>query len=548
MGILGLTLFILGSLLAMSLILFPRDDHFQIYLSQLDLAIEKGKLEEVEKLFNKTSSYAKWPRQWRSLLKRAYLLGRDSGDYGFYLAMARKALEKYGGKGDFNAIYTSALLWNGNYRGAADTLDKIPHPQYKSLVAEAFLSFRIWEEYSLGDYSPLEFIKEKIQFKEEPGFFGTVGSLTGNPAISYNGALLYMEEGNRQKAKEILLSLDKSRLSPYKLAVPYYDLGLYPEARNAFQAQVYLNEISDTPSHLVYLYLANLEHMAGEKAAALLSYTKALEADPRGNWKTYQSLARLYLDVGYSRRSRETFLAGMENFPNEFALLEDYVSFFNQEEPIEAQRMLVKYEEEHPGDNNAQLLRMRVYSGDTSLQERQRILWELFNEDSSNPKVTRTLLWYLGGIDDLEGMEIVLERNLRNGPLQDWHHFYYAIIQMKREEFNLARISTQKAYELRPSWINSHNYAMMEWAVQNWDFALELLEEAYRTLEGRAILRDKGIYLSQILYKKARILEEQGRIEEASEALVLSLEKDPENIQAGSLYRRLKEANDKIEE
>lgn len=534
-------LFLLGIVIALFLLFFPSEDYFQHYLNQSDKYLALERYPDMQEQLDKASRHARSREQWFSLFKRAYRAAESRDDYEYYNDLLERSRRFLKGGADHEALHSAGLLWTGQYEKAAASLYTIQSDKYSSLIAESLLSYDVFRNYDLQELSPLDFIKEKIQYQEDPEFFHSVGSRADNPILLYNAALLSLEAGDYDRAASIAVDLPGNRISPYHRAVLYYDLGYRDRAYEAFRAQLVVDEINSTQRFSIHQQIADLAHDKGEVQTALVHYGKALMIDPRGSWKNYRNMARIYLDQGYSKKARALLREGMQVFPDTMELLEDYVIYFHKDYPVEVRKILDSFIRLSPGLTEAQLLQLRYFPGQMSSVQYQAEIWDLFNRDESNDSVTRFLLWYLSGIGDMDGMRIVLER-YKSGEeeLPYWHHFYQSVIALNQFNLELAVKEMNIAHSAREDWLFTYNSAVLASLTGDKQRAAELLDESAGKLAAGDTVFGRDSYLSTIYYEQALLLVENDEFTQAIALLEQAVVLDKQNIRAGTVLNRIK--------
>ncbi|MDC7232391.1 MAG: hypothetical protein PQJ58_04110, partial [Spirochaetales bacterium] len=321
-------LFLLGILIALFLLFVPSEDYFQYYLNQSDKYLSLERYKDMEEQLNRASRHAKTREQWFSLFKRAYRSGSAQDDYTYFQSLVERSRRFLKGGADHEALNTAGLLWTGQYEKAAASLYSIQSDKYSSLIAESLLSYDVFRNYDLQDLTPLEFIKEKIRYQEDPEFFHSVGMKADNPVLLYNAALLSLEAGDYDRAASIAVNLPGNRISPYHRAILFYDLGYMDQAYDAFKAQSVIDDMNNTQRFSVHQQLADIAYEKGNSEEALVHYGRALMTDAYGSLKNFRNMARIYIDKGYSNKARAVLKEGMQVFPDSIELLEDFIVYY----------------------------------------------------------------------------------------------------------------------------------------------------------------------------------------------------------------------------
>ncbi|MDC7241342.1 MAG: hypothetical protein PQJ50_13380 [Spirochaetales bacterium] len=533
-------LFLLGALISLYLLFSPAEDYFQFYLDQSDKFLIQERYSDMEEQLLKASRHAKTRQQWFSLFKRSYMSAEAREDYSDFQGLVERSRRFLKGGADHEAINTAALLWTGQYEKASASLYSIQNEKYSSLIAETLLSYDVFRNYDLEGMTPLAFIKEKIRYQEDPDFFYSIGTKADNPVLLYNAALLSMEAGNTDLAGAIASGLPVNRISPYHLAVLFYDLGFYDRAFDSFTAQSLLDEMNSNQRFSVHQQIADIAFARGDQREALNQYAKAMTISPSGSWKNFRNMARIYFDQGYSNKARAVLREGIGIFPDSLPLLKDYVIYYHKDYPVEVRSELDAFMRTHPDLTEARLINMRYFPHQMSAVVYQAELWDLFNSDESNEAVTRFLLWYLSGINDADGMRIVLQRFKSGEEKPFWYHFYQSVIALNERDIDRAVKEIEICYSLKKDWIFSYNRAVLAQLKGNDTLALTYLEQASNELELRLNLFGREGYLSRISYERALILVEREDFDAAVSLLERAVALDGTNVRAAAVLNRIK--------
>ncbi len=534
-------LFLLGSVISLYLLFFPSEDYFQLYLSQSDKYLSQQRYSDMEEELLKASRYAKTQQQWFSLFKRSYTAASAMDDYSDFQGLVERSRRFLKGGADHEAVNTAALLWTGQYEKASASLYTIQNEKYSTLIAETLLSYDVYRNYDLGGLTPLQFIKEKIRFQEDPDFFYSIGTRADNPVLLYNAALLSMETGDTDLAGAIVSALPVNRISPYHLGVLYYDLGYYDRAYDSFTAQSLIDDMNSNQRFSIHQQIADIAFARGDYDEALSHYGRAMNINPSGSWKNFRNMARIYFDQGYSNKARAVLREGIGIYPDSLPLLKDYVVYYHDDYPVEVRSELDAFMRVYPGLTEARLISMRYFPRQMSSVLYQAELWDLFNRDESNPAVTRFLLWYLSGVNDTDGMKIVLQRfKPEDGEVPYWHHFYQSVISLNERDINEVVKEMEISYSLNKDWIFSYNLSVLARLRGDQTLALGYLDQAYSELGLRNNLFGRDGYLSRISYERALILVEREDFEGAIGLLEEAVALDGTNVRAAAVLNRIK--------
>ncbi|MDC7224511.1 MAG: hypothetical protein PQJ60_12275, partial [Spirochaetales bacterium] len=91
-------------------------------------------------------------------------------------------------------------------------------------------------------------------------------------------------------------------------------------------------------------------------------------------------------------------------------------------------------------------------------------LWELFNSNSGNEKVTRYLLWYMAVSGDFDSMRIIMERHAKSvGERPNWYPLYEGLILALEQPQNYeeAEKVLREYYGASKDWFAGQNLAVL---------------------------------------------------------------------------------------
>ncbi len=535
-----LVLFMLASILGIFILFQPHDDRFQYYIRQVDNYIEAKRFTEIPPLLVRATRYADKREQWFSIFKRSYQVCRNLKDYRSFnnlLDISRKFI--HGGP-EHDALYTASLLWTDQYEKASASLYSISQPGYETLVAESLLSYEVYRNYELGEQHPIEFIKDKISFQEDPDFFHIIGTLSDNETLLYNAVLLYMESGQFDVAEQILGQLSSTRIPPLRMGVVYYDLGQITRALEYYKAQDVVDEIKENQRFSLKQQIGDMQYMLGREGEALKSYEAGLALHRAGSWKLYRNIARLYFEKGYSRKAKIVLEDGLHNFPDQVELLEDYVRFFSRDISMTVKRTLEAYISRFPEDMEAKLLQIRYFPEPMNPTQYQARLWEFFNNSHNNEAVTRFLLWYLSGVEDRKSMKIVLQRYEYEEEKPHWYILYEGILEFLEKDTEKALQKMEEASAIHPSWLYERNKAIFNYSLGHNDIAMIQMGQAVDGLLKEPSLVNANPILSEMYFTMGKLFLEEKDFKSAQEHLENAIACYPENHSARSLLKRIK--------
>jgi len=522
-------------------ILFQADENrFQFYLDQSDLSVKVERYRDVPDILIRASRYADTKNQWFSLFKRSYISCHALNDYSTFNDLIERSRKFIKAGPEHDALFTASLLWTDQYERAAASLYSIKQPGFETLSAESLLSFEVYRNYSFHDQSPIDFIKEKIGYQEDPDFFRIIGTLADNEVLLYNALLLYMEKGQFQDAENILKGLSLNKISPYRMGIVSYDLGKYKNALEFYQAQDIVDEMKENQRFSMKEQIGDLQYLLGRGDEALASYETGLSLHAEGSWKLYRNIARLYYDRGYSRKAKIILEEGLEAFPNQIELLTDYVLFFAEDYGLIVKKKLEAHISHFPNDMEAKLLKIRYFPDPMNSTQYQAHLWEYFNNGDQDESVARFLLWYLSGLGDSKSLRIVLKRYDYAAEKPHWYLFYEGILFFLEQDIDKALEKMEEASRIFPSWLYERNKSMLNYSLGYLDIAIMQIQSAISDLSKETSMLNGKDLLSDMYVNLGEMYLDQEDFRNASGAFEKSIQFNPDNFNAKSQLNRIK--------
>ncbi len=537
--LLGLVLFMIASILGVFILFQPDDDRFGFYLNAVDTYLERETYKDIPDLLIRASRYAENRENWFSLFKRSYLCAFNTNDYIPFYELLNRSRKFLKAGPEHDALYTASLLWTDQYEKAAASLYAVSQEGFESLTAETLLSFEVYRNYSIGDRDPIEFIKEKIAYQEDPDFFEVIGRLSGNEILLYNAVILYLESANTAKAEEIVSTLSSRRISPFRLGVVHYDLMNYEKALEYYQAQDVIDEMKENQRYSMKEQIGDVQFLLGRSDSALHFYEAAVATHDSGSWKLYRNIARLYYAKGYSRKAKLLLEKGLSIFPDQIELLTDYVRLYYRDYSLIVENRLNAFISRYPDDMQARLLKIRYFPDPMNATQYQSRLWEYFNASDNSERITRFLLWYLAGLGDSESMEIVLKRYDYGENKPHWYLFYEGILASLQKNPSEALKKMEEASVLYPSWLYESNKSALNLLLGNHDAALEEIIKAIEMLEKENTLENSQELLSDLYVRLGDMYLDLQDFKAAMDSYSLSIQYNPENFKAKTKLNRI---------
>lgn len=409
----------------------------------------------------RASRWASSTDQWFELLRISNQLAQENQRWDLLWRYSQRALNDFPGREDFRACLVGGLLWDEKWDRASEEAEKLYSDQYLGLRAEANL---VQESLRLNPMEePYQGVLELLKEWKDPQYYQTIAELTGNIPLLADAALLWAAQGDMQRAYILVPRLVDQRVPDQLPGLIAYDWGDLETAQSFLTNQMLVDIGLYRERWTLNALLADISWQLGDLGTAETYYLRSLEIE--NNWKPLLNLSLLMHRQGVGKASLEWMEEGLAAFPNEAALVEHFVYYWRSEYPIVAQRLLNEHLSNNPEDISLRLHQILYFPREMSPQEYGAFLWELFNENCSNPLVTRFLLWYLMSQGNYMDAEIVMERYLRSidVPTQ-WQDIYGSIIDVLQNDSVIPEIrqELESSPRDRRSWFYSYNLAVLQ--------------------------------------------------------------------------------------
>jgi predicted negative regulator of RcsB-dependent stress response len=508
-------------------------------LRQVDRDISQGYLGRAGEALSRLGRLPRDEELLLGLLKRAYLLGRSSGDSSLFASLSRRASAADHRSGRLRLAAAYGMLRSGEPKAALSLLRKgaAPPEAAAGLAGEAALRTGSVFSAETGPAAGLA----ALQGSRDAARFEEVARQTGAASLLLDAALLRMSEGN----PDVAVRLSSELPAGYPFDEPAGFIS-YDASDNA-STRLRLSRLasSPAPSPEVLLVFGDCLLLSGRPAEARRAYGEALSREPAASWVPYLNLARIAESGGdaagadaYRARARELFPDQEEVF------LDSARAAASSGSGEEAGRILSGLLARRPGSLPANLMALSLEAPRLSPEAYRGRVWKLFDASPSDPAAAGVLIEALTAVRDWKGVEEAADAfEAAGGERGDARIALYrsaaAALQGKlaEAEARLRRVSGPARAEAR------------------YDLALVLLAGG-RAAEARAVLAEAAAalpaggagapnsVLSLVETRTAQADLLSGDASGAGRALARALNLDPDNRLARLLARKLEAGKD----
>jgi len=440
--------------LAVAVLLFllrsSSEDSFDELISSTELALQSdSKLEfrrELLRASRRAISSADW-KQVLSIAAESIPANARPSDYRLFTVLAGRGASANADDEDFLAYWLWGLFRGGKLSKASGHVQLLSGGKWSSLAAEIRL------KNLPGDDRIKRFVSGNYQ-SSDPELFSRIALLTESAELSYDAALLYMLNGNSEKAYEmaVILMSGARRWSDEKL----------PASRNVYTALAeialdagYKDSAIDWLSLrldesrrrrsvswrnlglLGYLYweVYSMQEKAEYRDLARNVWNEALEIVSSSgaeldddSWRIWINLSSLEEMAGNVERSEEILNEALSRFPDKSEIKAVWARKHIDSEPALARRLVRQSIEA----NNDPILRITAIAIDPEivnprLYEAQ--LWELFEivasaghtvHETDAQIIATFLLEYMSLRKNFSSIDIAIERYMNFRPHETW--------------------------------------------------------------------------------------------------------------------------------
>ncbi|MBN2627700.1 MAG: tetratricopeptide repeat protein, partial [Spirochaetales bacterium] len=412
----------------------PRLESINYYLTQSDELFKEGQYRRSEDMLEKSSSFAQGRSDWLRIIKRSYLLSRESGDWETYRNYAERAVKLYQGSEEMWSYYLTSLLWTGRYDKAMKYEERLNDERFSSIAAEIRLTR---ESLNIDETKPpYKGVLDRLYWERDADFYTLIGTIAQIDDLKADAVMLWMGLGEKDKALSAALSLKNPDAYPQILGLMYWDRGDREKALYYLSLQNRLDQKYQNQRWTLNNILGDGYFLTGDWEKAEAHYLTSLEIKGEDNWRPFVNRALLYEQKKYYKEASRIILEALPLYSRVREVVLYFLDNWKETFPVRAERVVYSYLQEFPGDVEVRLEQISSFPEEMTPEAYRAFLWELFNENSENVKVTEYLLWYMAVLGDFESMQIIMERHEKAlGKRPDNYPLYEGLIRaLKRPQ------------------------------------------------------------------------------------------------------------------
>lgn len=512
-------------------------------LKEADAALESGQYEQTESLLTRAFDLEKRADARLMVLKRAYRLCRELGDYAQLAEWAGSARQSDPTNPALLRLAVLAQLRAGRPDAAQKLLSERKtrrlirsEPDLQYLAAEAAMLVpnseqEVWLPPELKAIVSLERSVHPSALIEQ-------GRVSGDPRYLLDAALLWMRRGQAGNAQALVTA---ELRDAYHEAAAYigYDAGAGEEA--ARRAALLIRARPDRADYR--RFYGDLLYQKRRYAEAQATYIRALQLGPDAGWQLLLSLASALEKSGDSDSARFYTARAYKEFPDVREVLFRYTGDLARAGLKERAAGLVRnYLVENPEDAELELLYLRFSGAPYSAKK----LWKIFNRFPEHPGLARELIEYMLSSADLRSTGLAINQHLSAEPASEaapWLLEARALHAALGGDTALAESLLVEKATLEDSWQGRYNLAVILGAEARYSEGIAELMNAESLLPENGDSR--AVYRSKMRSRLGKYYAALGDTLSARRELDYAVELDPANLQARLLLKKLDEAAEK---
>ncbi len=505
---------------------------FDALLDSVDASISQGYLSTAADALRSARGAPRSESDRLRLLKRAFEIGRSSGDYSMLADLAAPA---YGGARSerIRAVAAYAYLRSGRIAEARRLFGAHAAGSLEPLRGEAML--RSGSSWAGSDDLTREILA--LQGSDDPAAFARAGLGADEKQLSLDAAILAMEKGDAAAGAQIARAdLVESRFDePAGLIL--YDDGALSEA-SARLGRAFSAHPQSGPIGLV---LADISAASGSQGSAQAWLLRSLPLSPSISWTPYADLALFALDQGDLAGAARRVEDGLAFFPasRELKLMKARVLARSGDNPG-AQSILAVLAAEHPPDTEASLLLLSLQGPSMSPEALRGRLWKLFQLAPTDPAVFYRLASTLIAARDWDGMRIAVEERQAAGGAPDARSLLLQGFASAMWGDDAAALSAFRRSDLLAKDGKAHfDAALVLLRRGGARDARDELDAAESEIQDRASPAERPFLQSRVESLRGAALMLDGDPAAAASALERARQLDPYNLRASLLLRKL---------
>jgi len=506
---------------------------FDSLLAAADASIARGSLSTAADALRVATGVPRAEADQLRLLKRAFQIGRGSGDFSLLALLADRALAGNGGSARIRAVAAYALLRTGRVADARRLFPRAGTGDREVLRGESLL--RAGAPWEGSDGLTRDVLA--LGPSSDPAAFARAGLSAGDKRLSLDAAVLAMQQGRLAQAAAVVRSDlgDSAFDEPGGLVL--YDAGAPGEATVRLQRRF---ATGPSPGPIGFI-LADIAEDGGDAAGAQQWLLRGLALAPSVSWTPYADLAVFSLQKGDLASAVSRLEDGLAFFPGSrgLTLLKARV-LARSGNTGEATEILESLLAAHRSDTEAALLLLSLQGPALSPEALRGRLWGLFEIAPTDPAVFDRLSSTLVAARDWQGLRLAVEERQAAGGLPDARSLVVqglaAALSGDDEEALAALRQSDRQARDGTARFDAALVLLRQGAARA---ARDELESASAEIRATAGGAERARLLSRVETLRGTALMLDGDAEGASTALSRARQLDPNNLRASLLLHKL---------
>ncbi len=511
------------------------DGGLRSILPALDAAISGGSLSTARDILSAVRSLPAGELEQLSLLKRAFKVGRETGDFAALADLSDRALALNGGSERIRAVAVYGKLREGRISDAQRILGRSSAAGQGGETLRGETLIRQGAMWTGSDGLTRELIA--LESSQSPSAFADAAVRTGEKRFTLDAALLAMRQGSTEAALRLVRSaLDDARFDE-PAGLMLYDGG------DLAGASARLERLDGERPGVAAtgLVLADIFAAAGDSAQSERWLVRTLPAGPTVSWTSYADLALFSVQHGDIPEALRRLEDGLAFFPRsrELRLMKARVDLGAGNEHA-AESILGEVLADLPSDSESALLLLQLQSPSLSPEALRAGLWKIFDLAPSDPMSFDSLASSLVAAQDWDGMRIAVKQHEASGGRPGARVLLFqGLAAAMRGDDAEAIAAFRRSALLAKDGVARFDIALVLLRRGAAREALAELDDAAEEVQKTAVAGERAQFMSRIetLRGAARLLD--GDLSGAGSALARARALDPRNLRAGLLLRKL---------
>lgn len=523
-----------------------KSDVFQAAIADIDSDLLFRRYPAAQEQIGELLPLARNKRETLGLLKRGFRIAKSTDSFHWFDTLAQETLGRFPKERDLLYIASYSSMRDGNIERAVELMrteerrSSAPRDDGLSLLqAEAALR--------LGNRSLLPAYREghllSLLDSDDPAALEKLGRKEGNRQLLVDAALLYLSEGDIEKA--LIIARDQRSDTDHDVfyASVNYDSGEFEEA--AGRLKRYL--VSHKESSELILFLADIQLLSGAIGQAQRNYRLVLN-DQNSDLQSQALLNYAWILGSEGKRGPALSLLrhGYKRFGWDTRIGMELAKAYADADETAAIKILRSLIEHNPEDLDLRLLLFRLDSGSSPSSATNRPdpksyrldLWRIFTANPTDERLCRFLTWYLIGLSDDRGAQLALSTYQRAGGDQNrpWFQHTQGLAKALGGDYKQALACIDNSLALAEDSGVLYNRAVMQIQTLNLKAAED---DLWRALDRSRFGSDKGWMEGVIRSRIGEVLLLKGNRRAAVRELRYAMELDPSNFRTLMLLEEL---------